>query len=140
MPSFKEIEHPGIFGSMYEGLTKEILSKAMPESDVLRVVTGKIRNSMGKLSRQLDCMIVLGDGERVPFTDCYIYPVDRVLMIVEVKKTLLGEELSDAMDLFQHFWASVSEPVQPKTRILHDAWKSVTGTHLEVDPEIRASS
>lgn len=130
MPSFGEIRNPGMFGAMYEGLTQDILSKALPEGNDLRVVTGKVRNSKGETSRQLDCMITLGEGEKLPFTEYYIYPADRVLMIVEVKKTLLGSELSDAMDLFQHFWAEISEPVRPQTKILHDAWQTVTGTKL----------
>ena len=130
LPDYSEIDHPVMFGDMYEGLTRELLKKAIFEGVDLRVVAGKIRNSKGKLSHQLDCMIVVGDGEQIPFTSHFIYPPERVVMIVEIKKTLYGAQVEESMALFQQFWAEVAEPMLPRTRILADAWRALCGTNL----------
>jgi hypothetical protein len=62
----------------------------------LRVVDGKITNASGKLSDQIDCMLVHGDGVAIPYTSSHIYPIERVLAVVEVKKTLYSSGLEDA--------------------------------------------
>ena len=103
LPEFKDIQHTGIFGEMYEGLTKALIGKALFENMDLRVMSGKIVNSKRKLSNQIDCMVVIGAGEEIPYTQEFKYPVEKVVMIVEVKKTLYGADLKDAFELFQQF-------------------------------------
>ena len=63
--SESEISHPGVIGEMYEGLTSQILELPLPKSCNLRVATGFLKNKNGQLSRQLDCLIVFGDGGKV---------------------------------------------------------------------------
>lgn len=138
LPNYSEIDHPVMFGDMYEGLTRELLKKAIFEGADLRVVAGKIRNSKGKLSHQLDCMIVVGEGEQIPFTSHFVYAPEQVVMIVEVKKTLYGTQVEESMALFQQFWAEVAEPMQPRTRIVADAWRALCGTHLPSYEEANA--
>lgn len=93
---FSDVGHQGMIGDMYEGLTRHLLDKAIFDGLDLRVTTGKVRAPDGSLSRQIDAMVVVGDGQRLPYTDHDIYPVERVVAVVEVKKTLYGEALSDA--------------------------------------------
>lgn len=63
---FLNIEHGPMIGDMYEGLTKEIVEKSLFDGMDLRVVSGKITNQVdGKLSSQIDCMVVIGDGTLV---------------------------------------------------------------------------
>lgn len=59
----QQITHPGIIGDMYEGLAKNILDKALFKGLNLSVKDGFVRGDDGRLSRQIDCMIVEGDGE-----------------------------------------------------------------------------
>src|SRR5688572_22152472 len=91
-----DVGHNGMIGDMYEGLTREILGRAIFAGIDLRVVTGKVRLSPDAYSRQIDAMIVVGEGQQLPFTDHYIYPPEQVIAVVEVKKTLYGPDLDDA--------------------------------------------
>ena len=95
---FLDIGHNPTIGNMYEGLTKELMGKAIFEHMNLRVTSGKISNADGEYSRQIDCMIVIGDGEKIPYTDDYVYDINNVVMVIEVKKNLYAQELSDAYD------------------------------------------
>jgi hypothetical protein len=49
------------------------------------------------LSRQIDVMVVHGDGERIPHTDHWIYPVNKVIAVIEVKKSPYKKDLADAL-------------------------------------------
>lgn len=130
LPKFAQIQHPGLFGSMYEGLTKALLDRAVFEGMDLRVVSGMVRNSEGILSRQIDCMVVLGDGEQIPHIDEFIYPFEKVVMVVEVKKTLYGADLADAMELFHQFWEDVAEVQNPQSLLFRDAWRALFKRNL----------
>lgn len=62
----KRLQNPGMIGDMYEGLTRDLMERAVFDGLGLRIAKGKIRNSAGDLSRQIDCMIVVGGGEPIP--------------------------------------------------------------------------
>ncbi|MFF7347711.1 DUF6602 domain-containing protein [Streptomyces antimycoticus] len=92
------IKHAPTIGEMYEGLSSEILNRALPDGLGLRVVSGFACNSQGCLSGELDCMVVRGDGEKVPYTDLHVWHVKDVIAVIEVKKNLYSAELRDAFD------------------------------------------
>lgn len=50
------------------------------------------------LPEQIDCMLVHGSGEKYGLTEQYIYSVENVLCIFEVKKTLKIQEYRDAIE------------------------------------------
>ena len=112
----KQIPHPGIIGEMYEGLAKEILNKALFNGLNLSVKDGFVRGEDGKLSKQIDCMIVEGDGEQIPNTNHYIYDFENVVAILESKKNLYTKEISEAYDnivsFTEEFTPSVKMNVQ----------------------------
>lgn len=92
------LKHAPTIGSMYEGLSKEALEKAIPKGAGLRIVDGFVEGHDGALSPQMDLMLVVGDaGRKIPFTEHYRWPIADVLAVVEVKKTLYGAELVDAV-------------------------------------------
>ena len=91
-----KLGHAPTIGAMYEGLSAEVIGKAIPDGLNLKVVSGFVVDSMGELSGQIDCMLVRGDGEQVPQTDLFKWPVWDVLAVFEVKKNLYGTELSDS--------------------------------------------
>jgi len=91
-----DIKHPTIIGDMYEGLTKSILQKVIFKDIDLRIVDGKIRNDIGDLSNQIDIMLVIGEGLKVPHTEHYIYPPEQVIAVFEIKKNLYANDLIDS--------------------------------------------
>ncbi|MGY1453829.1 DUF6602 domain-containing protein [Streptomyces sp. SS8] len=90
------VKHAPTIGDMYEGLSSELLNRALPDGLGLRIVSGFARDGRGCLSGQLDCMIVRGEGEQVPYTDSHVWHVKDIIAVIEVKKRLYSAELSDA--------------------------------------------
>lgn len=90
------INHPGMIGDMYEGMTKEVLRKAVLPNLDLRVVDGKILKHDQTLSKQMDCMLVFGEGEKIPYTNSYVYNVSQVIATLEVKKNLFTKQIIEA--------------------------------------------
>jgi hypothetical protein len=90
------VNHPVLIGDMYEGLTQQILDKALFDGLNLKIVGGKIKNSTGQLSSEIDCMVVEGDGEQIPFTEKYIYHFKQVIAVIQVKKSLYTDGLDDS--------------------------------------------
>lgn len=94
-----DIRHAPTIGAMYEGLTKDILNKAIPDGLNLKIVSGFVIDGNGGSSGQLDCMLVQGEGSPVPFVDgLFQWHVRDVLAVFEVKKNLFASDLSDAHD------------------------------------------
>jgi hypothetical protein len=82
------ITHGPTIGKMYEGLTRKVVDQSVPQDANISVVTGFVEGRDGTRSDEQDVMVVYGEGEVVPNTDSYIFPVDQVLVCIEVKKTL----------------------------------------------------
>ncbi|MGB3426413.1 MAG: DUF6602 domain-containing protein [Castellaniella sp.] len=95
-----EMPHMPTLGSAYEEITKQGIDKdfVIPKFLNLRVVSGFIEIGGEMLPQQIDCMLVEGDGKRYGLTDQFIYDIDRVLCIFEVKKTLTKADYSDAFE------------------------------------------
>lgn len=92
-----KMTHGPTIGSMYEGLTKELLQKAIPQSMGLQVVSGFVRHGE-TISGEIDCMLVSGAGEQVPYTNKFKWQIQDVIAVLEVKKTISAVELSDSYD------------------------------------------
>ncbi|NTA13809.1 DUF6602 domain-containing protein [Agrobacterium tumefaciens] len=94
-----DIRHAPTIGAMYEGLTKDILARAIPKGLDLKIVSGFIIDGNGNSSGQIDCMLVQGEGIHVPYVDgLFQWHVSDVLVVFEVKKNLFASDLSDAHD------------------------------------------
>ena len=65
------LKHGPTIGKMYEGLTSDILGRAIPESLGLQLQHGIIHDGQGTMSVEIDCMLVKGIGEKIPYTDSY---------------------------------------------------------------------
>lgn len=92
------VTHPVLIGQMYEGLTKDILDKIDLSHHELKVVSGIIRAGEFQ-SGEIDCMIVMGNGDKIPYTDKFYYSIDKVVAVFEIKKNLFSREINDA---YQH--------------------------------------
>lgn len=91
-----DIKHGPTIGDMYEGLTRDIVGRAIPRELGLQVVEGFVEGLDGEKSNQADVLIVKGEGRTIPYTDKVVWPIGDVLAVFEVKKTLYGGELVDA--------------------------------------------
>jgi hypothetical protein len=92
------LKHGPTIGKMYEGLTSDILGRAIPESLGLQLQHGIIHDGKGAMSGEIDCMLVKGNGEEIPYTDSYKWHVKDVIAVIEVKKTLYSADLRDAFE------------------------------------------
>lgn len=97
LTAFRNLEHGPLTGEMYEGLTKEVLRRSIFDDLNLRVASGKVDKGDG-LSDQIDCMLVEGEGQPIPYTLHGIFQPSQVLAVIEVKKNLYGGDLASAHD------------------------------------------
>ena len=134
--SFLDIKHGPTIDDMYEGLTKEMMNKAIFKNLDLKVCSGFIFNEETESSKQIDCMIVVGDGIKIPFSEIYKYNINQVIAVIEVKKDLFGKE----MDLAYKNLLSVKNIVKPDhgmtIDILEQAYENVTGRKLPDQQEL----
>lgn len=131
-----KVKHGPTIGDMYEGLSAEILSRAIPTNLDLRVVNGFVVNAQGEMSGQIDCMLVRGSGEKVPFTDSYKWPIQDVLAVFEIKKTLSYQDLTDSFvhlrQIYESYktWLDDSNEETPlEVQSALRAFAQMTGVH-----------
>lgn len=103
-----DMPHMPTLGSAYEEITKQGIDQEfiIPKGLNLKVVSGFISTNDKLLPQQIDGMLVHGDGKKYGRTTEFIYPIDQVLCIFEVKKTL---NKSDYIDAFDHLRVIRSE-------------------------------
>lgn len=137
---FLNIGHNPTIGSMYEGLTKEILNKAIFQGINLKVTSGKVKNNAGKLSRQIDCMIVVGNGEIIPYTNECLYHINDVIAVIEVKKRLYTSDLDSSF----YNLKSVVETFEAREDLelsqVIDSYRSIVGEELPERDELKSLS
>ncbi|HEY1196538.1 DUF6602 domain-containing protein [Flavobacterium sp.] len=128
------VKHPGLIGEMYEGLTTELLNKSIFKGFDLRVCSGKVKNNTGGISAQIDCMLVVGEGEDIPFTDKKVYHYSKVIAVFEVKKTLNKTEIIDSFAKMRTITEVSSNPdfdgEKSTMQMLRTAWQILTNTEL----------
>lgn len=95
-----KMPHMPTLGSAYEEITKQGVDSnfAIPKHLDLSVVSGFVSIGGEILPEQIDCMLVHGKGERYGLTEQYIYDIENILCIFEVKKTLKKADYIDAMN------------------------------------------
>ncbi len=91
-----DIKHGPTIGKMYEGLTADILNKAIPPQINLRLTSGVIHDGLGNMTGEIDCMLVEGEGEEIPYTQAYKWHIKDVIAVFEIKKNLYSKELKDS--------------------------------------------
>ncbi len=131
---YDDIEHPVMIGDMYEGLTQDLLKRSLFRGLDLRVVSGKVKFPDGSYSLQMDAMIVIGDGELVPYTKNWLYPPEQVIAVVEVKKTLYSTALDEA---FQNLGSLKREFFDIHIPFLRKLYRRVGQGELPADGDLR---
>tara|TARA_R110001583_G_scaffold126998_1_gene278607 strand:+ start:386 stop:1702 length:1317 start_codon:yes stop_codon:yes gene_type:complete len=95
-----KMPHMPTLGSAYEEITRQGIDNrfTIPKALDLKVVSGFISIEGEMLHEQIDCMLVHGDGIQYGLTEQYIYEIESVLCIFEVKKTLNKPDFKDALE------------------------------------------
>ncbi len=93
-----DIKHGPTIGAMYEGLSRDLLGRGIPEALDLQITHGFVHDGRGNQSGQIDCMLVRGEGEEIPYTDGFRWHVKDLISVFEVKKTLYHDDLVDAYE------------------------------------------
>jgi hypothetical protein len=136
----KDIKHTVAIGDNFEGLTAELLNKAIFKDFNLKMVERSfIYNDSGAISDELDCLLVIGDGQKMSFANRYKYHIKDVIAVFQVKKNLYANDIDDSHQNLRSV-IEVSEPrnAEPFVGRLHrDAYKLLTSKELP-DKERRA--
>lgn len=133
-----KMPHMPTLGSAYEEVTKQGIDSefTIPKCLDLRVVSGFISIGDEMLPQQIDCMLVHGDGNRYGLTEQYIYSIDKVLCIFEVKKTLKKADFIDAIQhlgfirtkFAEHFeYKLINESYEPDITAAAREFSKITG-------------
>ena len=119
LAEFGFVNHGTMIGDMYEGLTSNLIEKTLFLGLDLHVVSGKILFPSGALSNQIDCMLVVGMGTQLPFTKNWIYSIENVIAVIEVKKNLYFSDLQEAHNNLM----SVTTPARERKPTINDSVK-----------------
>jgi len=131
----QQIGHPSTIGAMYEGLTRSLLSTALPAGVQLHVLSGFVSNEEGTNSRQVDCMITTSPGVAIPYTEDRLVPFADVVAVVEVKKNLYSNELRGAYENLLSV-KSVNESRALRKALLDRAFRSVARSPLPAETDV----
>ena len=129
----KDINHTVAIGDNFEGLTAELLNRAAFKNLNLKMVERSfVYNDSGVISNELDCILVVGDGQKMSFANRYKYHIKNVIAVIQVKKNLYANDIADSHQNLLSI-INVSEPrdVEPFVERLHrDAYKLLTGKEI----------
>ena len=129
----KDIKHTVAIGDNFEGLTAELLNKAIFKDLNLKMVERSfIYNDSGAISDELDCLLVVGDGQKMSFANRYKYHIKDVIAVFQVKKNLYANDIDDSHQNLRSV-IEVSEPRNAEPfvgRLLRDAYKLLTSKEL----------
>lgn len=125
------LKHGPTIGEMYEGLSKDLLSLSLVDEDTPELVIGSgfIEYDDKSLSGQLDCVVAFRTLRPVPNTTRHYFDPRDVLAVIEIKKTAMGADISEAVDhlkpLTEHLWG-------PPDRIVDAHFSFLTGRIVDV--------
>lgn len=138
-----DITHTVTIGNMFEGLTSELLNRSIFLGLNLKIVNNSfIYNDSGSLSKEMDCMIVIGDGQKISFSNQFKYHIKDVVAVIQVKKKLFKDSLDDAHQNLK----SVIDTAEPRDgemymrRIQMDSYKLLMGKVMPITKEISEKS
>lgn len=129
------VKHGPTIGSMYEGLTKDVLGRAIPPNLGLAVTSGFVVDSCGNRSKQADCMVTCGPGEGIPYTDGADVHIDDVVAVIEVKKNLYSSDLESGYWNLASLRVLDTDGSSRSIHLLRDAFQSITRHAYPEDKE-----
>lgn len=135
-----KLSHAPTIGKMYEGLTEDILAKSIPLNLNLQIAHGVICNDLGEMTGEIDCMLVTGEGEKIPYTSSYKWHIKDVIAVIEVKKSLYKDDLFDSFEHLKGVQQNYTSHVQHTNELIDissalKAFSQTTGIHVSSDEE-----
>lgn len=123
-----DITHRPTIGEMYEGLTKELVSRSVFGGMNLVVTT---QSFICGCETEFDVILAEGEGELVPHTTSYRYKPSQVIAVIQVKKTLNAQELRSSYENLRQ----VAEVYQKEftymdSTMVYDSFKNIC--HKEI--------
>ncbi|MCR5862563.1 hypothetical protein LRS05_10565 [Flavobacterium sp. J372] len=120
----ENITHPVTIGTMYEGLTQEILNKSIFTSLDLQVVTNSFIEGC---PTEFDVMLIEGQASKLPYSDRYVCRPDQVIAIIGVKKNLYSADMKESYGnlklILDYYENRDLEPYM--VRLLRDGFRSI---------------
>lgn len=129
----KDIKHTVAIGDNFEGLTAELLDKAIFKDFNLKIVERSfLYNDRGDISDEMDCMLVVGDGKKMSFANRYSYHTKDVIAVFQVRKTLYGKDIYEShQNLKSVLEVSEANVIEPFMQELHrTAYRSITSKEI----------
>ena len=120
----QNIVHRPSIGTMYEGLTADILKRSLFSG--LGLVVAKSSFIKG-CPNEFDVILAEGEGYNYPHTDKYQFAPEQVLAVIQVKKTLNGKDLKDSYENLKAI-AGLYVGVEPEEYMCRLATDSVQNT------------
>jgi hypothetical protein len=121
-----DVSHAPTIGSMYEGLTKDLLGRAIPPNLGLAATSGFVVDSQGNRSKQIDCMITCAPGTGIPYTDEEDVLIEDVTAVIEVKKNLYSDDLRSGYDNLASLRQLDAIGAGRSGELLRDAFQGIT--------------
>lgn len=131
-----DLNHAPTIGNMYEGLTNELLSRSIPSNIDLKIVSGFIIDNGNKMTPQIDCMLVQGSGEQIPYTKDCKWHIKDVIAVFEVKKNLYSSELRDSFSHLKEVLNSYSNYAKESLTAVESDNSSVLRTFSEISSKV----
>ncbi|MBX9886939.1 MAG: hypothetical protein K2Y30_03275 [Flavobacteriaceae bacterium] len=127
----QQIKHPTTIGTMFEGLTEAILTKAIFKNLKLRIVKNSF---IIGCDTEFDVLLVDGEGEKIPYTDRYKFQPAEVIAIIQVKKNLFSKDIKDAYSNLKFLidYYNPKKLEDYKMRLLRDGFRSITRKDLSI--------
>lgn len=128
-----DINHRPTIGNIFEGLTSSILDKVIFKGFNLKIVQRSfIYNNSNKISPEMDCLVVIGDGIKISFTDQYKYHIKDVIAVIQVKKNLYANDIDDSYNNLRSV-IDINEPRDGEpfmSRLQRDSYKLLMSKKL----------
>ncbi len=123
------LRHRPTIGNTYEGLTDELLQKALFSGLNLNVVKNSfIIDENGKRSDEMDILLIEGEGLIIPYTENqYDVKFEHVIAVIQVKKRLNKAQLGEAFENLKGVYNFFDEHNAPKfsRRLFRDAYRGI---------------
>ncbi|MCF2503475.1 hypothetical protein L0663_08820 [Dyadobacter sp. CY107] len=127
------VKHRVTIGEMFEGVTQQLLSRSVFKGLNLKIVQRSfISNDEGAMSDEMDCMLVVGEGQNISFSGRFKYHIRDVIAVFQVKKNLYANDIDDShQNLRSVLNISTPRDAEPFVGRMHrDAYRALVGKEL----------
>jgi hypothetical protein len=135
------LRHRPTIGNTYEGLTDELLQKALFTGLNLNVVKNSfIIDDNGNRSDEMDILLIEGEGVVIPYTEHqYDVKFEQVIAVIQVKKRLNKAQLGEAFENLKGVNDFFDEHNVPSfsRRIFRDAYRGIAQEDIIEDGRYR---